>query len=396
MDRRAFLTSVAALCALGTSSLVTRKGHAVASKNCKEYQVGVYYFPNWHNDPSSPRAPGELAGEWPGVQAARPRFPGHRQPLVPAWGYLDEADPKVMEKKIDAAADHGVDYWIFDWYWLDNGPFLRRCIEGGFLRARNNRRVKFCCMWANHDMGRGRGAVTPETFHAMTTWMIENLFKHPSHFLVEGRPYFSVFNLQRLIDSFGSLQGTRAALDDFRARIKAAGLPGLHLNVILNMTYRNPGDAAPTNTTRVLDILGCDSIADYHWLQQITMPEFPETEYRYVRDHYLDYWETVEKKYRVPYFPNVTVGWDSTPRTDASVEYRPRDYPYMAVLRNNTPEAFKEALEIVKRRLDQRRAPKILNIYAWNEWTEGGYLEPDTVHGMAYLEAIKAVFGANP
>jgi hypothetical protein len=67
----------------------------------------------------------------------------------------------------------------------------------------------------------------------------------------------------------------------------------------------------------------------------------------------------------------------------------------MAVLRNNTPEAFKEALEIVKRRLDQRRAPKILNIYAWNEWTEGGYLEPDTVHGMAYLEAIRSVFGVN-
>jgi hypothetical protein len=365
----------------------------VAPKDRKEYQVGVYYFPNWHNDPSSPRPAGELVGEWPGVQAARPRFPGHRQPLVPAWGYLDEADPKVMEKKIDVAADHGVDYWIFDWYWLDNGPFLRRCIEEGFLRARNNRRVKFCCMWANHDMGRGRGAVTPDTFHAMTTWMIEHLFKHPSYLLMEGRPYFSVFLLQRLIDSFGSLEGTRAALDDFRARIKAAGLPGLHFNVILNTTYRNPGDTAPTDTGQVLEMLGCDSIADYHWLQQVTMPDFPETEYRYVRDRYLEYWDALEKKYRVPYFPNVTVGWDQTPRAGGSLEYRPGNQ--MSVLRNNTPQAFQEALEIVKRRLDQRRAPKILNIYAWNEWTEGGYLEPDTVHGMAYLEAIRSVFGVN-
>ena len=29
----------------------------------------------------------------------------------------------------------------------------------------------------------------------------------------------------------------------------------------------------------------------------------------------------------------------------------------------------------------------------WNEWTEGGYLEPDKDHGMGYLEALRTVFG---
>lgn len=37
--------------------------------------------------------------------------------------------------------------------------------------------------------------------------------------------------------------------------------------------------------------------------------------------------------------------------------------------------------------------PKILTINAWNEWTEGSYLEPDTVNGYGYLQAIKRVFG---
>jgi len=49
-------------------------------------------------------------------------------------------------------------------------------------------------------------------------------------------------------------------------------------------------------------------------------------------------------------------------------------------------------LELVEQRLDARGGPKVLNVNAWNEWTEGSYLEPDTVHGMAYLEAIRDVF----
>src|SRR5450759_1973026 len=94
--------------------------------------VAAYYFPNYHTgDPRNIINKGSGWSEWELVKAARPRFPGHHQPNVPVWGYTDEKDLNVMAQKIDAAADNGIDCFIFDWYMYDDGPFLNQCIDDG-------------------------------------------------------------------------------------------------------------------------------------------------------------------------------------------------------------------------------------------------------------------------
>ena len=114
-------------------------------------EVAAYYFPNYHVDSRNERVHGRGWSEWELVKSARARFEGHGQPLAPAWGYQDESDPATMSEKIDAAADHGIKAFIFDWYWYDDGPYLERCLEKGFLGAANCGRLKFGLMWANHD-----------------------------------------------------------------------------------------------------------------------------------------------------------------------------------------------------------------------------------------------------
>src|SRR5699024_10846299 len=79
------------------------------------------------------------------------KFPGHQWPRKPLWGYVNEADPYVMEMEIQAAVDHGVNVFIYDWYWYDRRPFLENCLNDGFLKAKNNGQMKFYLMWANHD-----------------------------------------------------------------------------------------------------------------------------------------------------------------------------------------------------------------------------------------------------
>ena len=116
-------------------------------------------------------------------------FDGHKQPKVPAWGYRNENRPEVMQQKIDAAADHGLDVFIFDWYFYDEAQmpgnkYLSSALEEGFLKAPNNDRMKFSLLWCNHDLGDiARGAVTPETFELLTDYVIDHFFNHPSFWL---------------------------------------------------------------------------------------------------------------------------------------------------------------------------------------------------------------------
>ena len=48
------------------------------------------------------------------------------------------------------------------------------------------------------------------------------------HWRIDGRPYFSFYDLTRLLENFGSVEATRAALDQFRAKARAAGLPVIY------------------------------------------------------------------------------------------------------------------------------------------------------------------------
>ncbi len=371
-----------------------------------DYQVGAYYFPNYHVDPRNEQVHGHGWTEWELVKTARPRFEGHRQPRSPLWGYGDEADPRVMEAKIDAAADHGLDYWIFDWYWYDDGPYLNRCLEEGYLQAANNERVKFCCMWANHDWldihpAKLRdprrllypGTVTRQTFEKLCRHVIDRYFSHPAHFTVQGAPYFSIYELSKLLASFGSVAQTRQALADFRAMAKAAGFPDLHLNAVVWGRPVLPGEQTPVKGLELIQDLGFDSFTSYVWIHHVGMDQFPLTPYARVCDGYLAYWLQAEAECPLPYYPNVTMGWDSSPRTVQSDAFELVGYPFTPSLEGNTPEAFQAALQKVKDRLESKPAPRILNINAWNEWTEGSYLEPDTHFGTGYLEAIRDVFG---
>jgi hypothetical protein len=155
------------------------------------------------------------------------------------------------------------------------------------------------------------------------------------------------------------------------------------------------------NVPQLIDDLGFDSVTSYVWFHHVELPEL-ETDYDRVRDGYFRHWDAARKEFRQPYYPNVTMGWDCSPRAHQQDEFGNFGYPFTNTISGNTPERFRLALELTKQRLLREPGPhRILNINCWNEWTEGSYLEPDMINGMKYLEAIREVFrrparAANP
>jgi len=373
--------------------------------------VAAYYYPGTHPDPRWDKNKYPGFTEWDEIKAAKPRFPGHLQPNPPVWGYQNEAKPEVMARKIAAAAAYGVNALIFDWYYYNDGPYLEGALDEGFLHATNNARVKFALMWANHDWYDIQGynpaknnlkmlypgKVTPATWDKICDLVIARYFKRPSYWMVDGKPYFSIYEMSQFLDSFGSIENARAALDKFRAEVCAAGFPGLHVNAIVWGEPNLPGGKTPPGWPKLCRDLALDSLTSYTWVHHGALDNstFPVSDYLQGRRKYLSFWARARTDYPIPYFPNAMINWDNSPRAAADADWsRPAAPVVNSVVIGNTPAAFQQSLAIIKQRLlAAPTQPKIVTINAWNEWPEGSCLEPAQQYGYGYLAAVKAVFG---
>ncbi len=388
------------LFASGCASVVPKSS---AAKCDEAYSVAAYVWPSCHDEPMSREALwGEQTGEWEVIKKGMPRFEGHYQPRVPLWGYAQDNDPVAWEKKINAATDHGVNIFIFDWYWYGGQPFLEESVDKGFLKAKNNDKAKFYIMWANHD-AQGRqwnpyrytndtllwpGAVDWANFKIIVDRVINKYFKHPSYFKIDGRPVFSIYSLTDLVKSFNNINESRKALDYFRAEVKKAGFPGLHLQGIghglenpILLGYKDGGRLSEgRSVNQIVTDLGLDSVTMYNWCSTSGLQDYIRYGERAVALR--DKWDA---SLNVPFFPCTSVGWDNTPR-----------YPAMGkdsvIHQHSTPPSFAAYLQKAKQYADQHpKQKKLLIINAWNEWVEGSYLEPDMLWGYGYLEAVKKV-----
>jgi hypothetical protein len=366
----------------------------------RTYDVAAYIWPAYTGD--EPRSlifwpNGE--GEWQTVRTAESKYQGHDWPRKPLWGYENEADPRVMEKQIDAAADHGVNVFIYDWYWYDQRPFLEQCLNNGYLQAANRNRVKFYLMWANHDVKYvwdkrlahvdletviWQAAVGRTQFEQLTERLIDRYFTHPCYYRIEGRPVFQIYDLNNLIHGLGGLDATADALVWFEEAAKRAGLPGVFLQLTSwgarHMNLSGVDANASLTAADVVTRLGFAGQTHYQFCHFANI----DRDYREIMVDVQAEWQRMDRDYAIPYFPHVSVGWDNNPRFET---FRP------GVVKNNTPQEVRNALVMARDYIDAHPdQPPLITINSWNEWTETSYLQPDDLYGYGYLEAVREAF----
>ena len=79
--------------------------------------------------------------------------------------------------------------------------------------------------------------------------------------------------------------------------------------------------------------------------------------------------------------PCAFTDWDNSPRFGINGSC------YTGV----TPQKFKHYFALLVENAKKYYKSDKIFVFAWNEWAEGGYMEPDELYGTGFLEAIKEV-----
>ncbi|MEQ7129088.1 stalk domain-containing protein [Actinopolymorpha sp. B11F2] len=281
-----------------------------------------------------------------------------RKPLL---GWYDEGSVEVTDWEIKWMVENGVSFRMACWFRPHDGtgtaiklPRLHHALHDGFFNARYSDQMSFAIMWENVNGGR----TNSQDFRTniVPFWM-EYYFTDPRYLVIDNKPVLSVFRAAALLNSFGTVAGVRAEVDYLDQALQEHGFDGVH--VITALATADADDMGLVGEHRY-------STSVYPSTQKLDLERQRDTG-------------------TVPVVSTIGMGLDGEPWTgNPGAFVDPGDYQdLLEWLRDN----YLNTLDV------DAIGRKLLILDNWNEYGEGHFLMPSTLHEFGYLNAVRNVFG---
>jgi hypothetical protein len=357
-------------------------------------KFATFFYPGFYQCPKRNRAARCVVNEWELLRSDVASVFVQTEAAVPALGYTDCSDPVMLLQEARLAAAHGIDAFIFNFYFdgeheelsapLDTFCSLPCDLQFG---------INICCHMPKRKLpfGVGDADVAPlchlsaDKFEALADNLSERFFSSSRYLRHASSVVVTLYHVAALVLLYGPA-GLRERLERFRGALRRRGLE-VHLVGLFSVIggWRRQACA--------LDDLSFNSFSCY-----VALPDFESREA-------VQSFETAAEQslagmasYRTGAGPLIVCtgsGWNATVRGVAGYDPAVQGlaFPYYPVIVNDHPAAFEKYLRkaVNLAQSDEKYCGELLFLGPWNEWTEGCYLLPDTRFGAAKLEAVKRV-----
>ena len=365
----------------------------------------AFYLPQFHEIPENNEWWGEGFTEWHNMRKAEPLFAGHRQPRVPLGGdYYDLADHEVMKRQIALAREYGVYGFCFYHYWFNGRLLLEKPLER--LLEDKDTHFPFCISWANEHWTNawadgGSRVLMEQRYGGPEQWRehfdyLLPFLQSEDYICIEGRPLLIIYRPE-IIPCLNDM------LDYWQGLAEECGLPELafayqHVSFKLSDNYDDSRFAHSIEYQPVhAESMSRQSTHRRLRAAKRTISRLLEThlkvDLRSVgsgglrRVSYEDTWEYIlnTSPDSPKALPGAFVDWDNSPRKGLRG----------TVYDGAAPERFRQYMTRQIRRARDEYHSDMIFLFAWNEWAEGGYLEPDQDFEYGYLDALRQALKDN-
>lgn len=362
-------------------------------------KILTYYLPQFHEIEENNKWWGVGFTEWTNVKKAKKLFPGHNVPRIPLnSNYYNLLDINTQKWQVELAKEYGIYGFCMYHYWFNGHMLLEKPINQYLEHKELD--LPFCFSWANEYWTNGWVSSDNKILIAHDNNNENDWIEHFNYFLpfFKDDRYIKINGKPLLIIYFPNiLQKCNEMIDCWRKLAKENGFDGIeilyqkamtHFDNAIDKTHFDggiefqPGYSLVKNTNNVKKKYLNIKFKIVNYIKRkfnISFKKSNKCKLKHIS--YDKVWEDILNTYpdNENMYPGAFVDWDNTPRKGN------RGSVYDGV----TPEKFKKYLSKQIKRTKEIYNKDILFMFAWNEWGESGYLEPDTKWKYGFLEAVK-------